>query len=371
MTLHSRSRRRTYAATAGVAVAGLMLAGCADGGGTAGGDEDYVLTFASWATPGSSNEAIQEEWIRMIEEATDGRITFDVSGAGALCAADEIPECVRDGRADVGQTISDYAPQLFPQTTVVSIPFITQNADATHETLYALSTEHEGAAQLWEQNNLKMLGHWPAGRLLLGSDEPVTSIDDVADLRWRMAGPYMQAAVDTIGAGNVALTAPETYEAVERGVVDAVAFPMDGLVSYQLKDILPQWTDPGIGQYTTVGQWMNLDVFNGLPDDLQQAVQSVNDEFNSGPAMDVFREVTTEQCDTILETIDGIDEWDPAATDEWEAAVGDDLQKKWIDDATANGLEDAAGYLEMYQDELAAFDESVVEDPSLTCAGRS
>ena len=97
----------------------------------------------------------------------------------------------------------------------------------------------------------------------------------------------------------------------------------------------------------------------------------MNDEFNSGAAMEVFREVTLAQCDVILETIDGIDEWEASATDEWEAAVGTDLQEKWIDDAGANGLEDAEGYLQMYQDELAAFDESEVEDPSLTCAGRS
>ena len=107
MTLHSRARARTFASGAGIAAAALLLSGCAHGGGAASGSEDVVLTFASWATPGSSNEAIQDEWIRMIDEATDGRITFDVSGAGALCAADEIPECVRDGRADVGQTISD------------------------------------------------------------------------------------------------------------------------------------------------------------------------------------------------------------------------------------------------------------------------
>lgn len=371
MAMKTRGHNRAYATICSLAAAGLLLTACSGTDGSGDGEDSHVLTFASWATPDSSNEAIQDEWIRMVEEATDGRITFDVAAAGSLCAADEIPECVRDGRADVGQTISDYAPQLFPQTTVVSIPFITQNADATHEALYALSAEHEGAAQLWDDNNLKMISHWPAGRLLLGSENPVDSIDDVADLRWRMAGPYLQEAVDTIGGSNVALTAPETYEAVERGVVDAAAFPMDGLVSFQLKDILPNWTDPGLGQYTTVGQWMNKDTFEGLPEDLQQIVQEVNDEFNAGPAMDKFREVTLEQCDVILETIDDIDEWDQSATDDWEDAVGDDLQEKWVEDAGSNGLEDAEGYLEMYKEKLAEFDDEIAEDPSLTCSGRS
>lgn len=369
----SKSRRRKTALTAGLAVFGLLLAGCAGGGDDdteASGEETYEMTFASWATPGSSNEAVQDRWMEMIDEATDGRITFEVSMAGSLCDADEIPECVRDGRADIGQTIADYAPHLFPQTTVVSIPFITENTQAMNRSLWALTTEHEGAEQLWQDNNLKMLSHWPAGRLLLGSQEPVESADDVAALTWRMAGPYTQYAVDTVGGSNVALTAPETYEAVERSVVEAVGFPIDGLVSFQLKDILPQWTDPGIGQYTTVGMWMNHDVYDGLPD-LKTAVDEVNEEFNAGPASETFADVTLEQCDVILEDIDQIDEWDPSETERWREAVGSDLEERWIADAEADGLVDAEEYLQMYKDNLEEIGDDVDEDPSLVCSGRA
>jgi|SRR5690625_16057 len=368
----SKARPRTTALAAGVAAFGLVLAGCGGGeGDDASGEETYELTFASWATPGSSNEAVQDRWMEMIDEATDGRITFEVSMAGSLCDSDEIPECVRDGRADVGQTIADYAPDLFPQTTVVSIPFLTENTQAMNRALWALTTEHEGAAQLWQDNNLKMISHWPAGRLLLGSQEPVESIDDVADLTWRMAGPYTQYAVDTVGGSNVALTAPETYEAVERDVVDAVGFPIDGLVSFQLKDILPQWTDPGIGQYTTVGMWMNYDVYESLPEDLKAAVDEVNNEFNAGPASETFSEITLKQCDVILEDIGQIDEWDPSETERWREAVGTDLEERWISDAEADGLTDAEQYLQMYKDKLEEIGDDVDEDPSLVCSGRA
>jgi len=363
--------KRGVSLVGGLAAFSLLIAGCGDDGDKASGEETITLSFASWATPDSSNEAVQDEWMEMIEEATDGRIEFEVSMAESLCDSDEIPECVRDGRADVGETIADYAPDLFPQTTVVSIPFITENTQAMNKALWELSAEHDGAAQLWEDNNLKMISHWPAGRLLLGSQEPVDSVDDVADLSWRMAGPYTQYAVDTVGGSNVALTAPETYQAVERSVVDAVGFPIDGLVSFQLKDILPHWTDPGIGQYTTVGLWMNNDVYEDLPDDLKDAVDEVNEDFNDGLASEAFSETTLEQCDVILDTIGEIDEWDDDETEKWRDAVGDDLEEDWIEDAEAAGLTDAEEYLQMYKDKLDEIGDDVDEDPSLVCSGRS
>src|SRR5690625_6561342 len=89
----SKARPRTTALAAGVAAFGLVLAGCGGGeGDDASGEETYELTFASWATPGSSNEAVQDRWMEMIDEATDGRITFEVSMAGSLCDSDEIPD---------------------------------------------------------------------------------------------------------------------------------------------------------------------------------------------------------------------------------------------------------------------------------------
>ncbi|WP_221583373.1 TRAP transporter substrate-binding protein DctP [Microbacterium sp. G2-8] len=362
-------RTRTFTAAAGLAAAGLILAACGGDGGDGG--ETVTLSVASWANPDSVDEAVMEYWTSEIEERSEGRITFDISYAGALCAADEIPQCVVDGRADVGQTIADYAAQMFPQTTVVSIPFLTQNNQAFTQAIWELSTEHDGAAALWEQNGLKLVGHNPAGRLLLGSNEPVESIDDIAGQRWRMAGPYTQMAVEEAGGSNVALTAPETYEGVERGVADAAGFPMDGLVAFQLKDILSYWTDPGLGQYTSTGLWMNLDTYEGLPDDLKQIVDEVNEEYNQGGVADVFEEVTLEQCDPVLETIEQINEWDESETERWREAIGTQGEEKWIADAESAGLQDAESYLELYKEKMESFEGETPKDPSLVCSDKA
>lgn len=373
-----RRARNSAAGTASTTVTAfttsVLLAVGLTACGESGTDADsgsIELDVASWATPGSVSEQMGNWWYEQVEERTDGRITFNVDAADSLCSASEIPECVRDGRVDVGQTLTDYSSQLFPQATISSIPFLNNNSDAVTQAVYELSQEHQGAAALWDENGLHPIAHVPPGRLLLGGHTDLASIDDLQNLRLRMAGQYAQHAVDAIGVNAVSLTAPETYEGLERGIADAAAFPLDGTVTYQLKDVLPEWTDPGVGTYTTIGMWMNKEVYDSLDAELRSIVDEVTEEFNREHAQRIFTEVTTGQCDALLEDIGDLHQWDESETARWSDALGDALEDRWVEDAERNGLEDAAEYLAAYQDKLDSYEGEVREDPAIECAGRS
>ncbi|HEY4536691.1 MAG TPA: TRAP transporter substrate-binding protein DctP [Enteractinococcus sp.] len=363
--------KKTLKSTALLGVLAVVLAGCSGDSNADDGQETVELNVASWATPDSLSEEMADWWYTEIEERTDGRVTFNIDAADSLCSAAEIPECVRDGRADIGQTLTDYSSQLFPMASISSIPFLSPGSEPVAKAIQDLSTEHEGAAALWEQNKLQPIAHIPPGRLLLGGDTELSSIDELQGLRLRMAGQYAQEAVDAAGANNVVLTAPETYEGIERGVADAAGFPLDGTVAYQLKDILPEWTDPGIGTYTTIGMWMNKDVYDGLPDDIRQVIDEVTDEYNAEHVHRIFNEVTTAQCDLLLDTIGDLKQWDEAETDRWQDAVSVDLEARWVEEAERDGLTDAAGYLEAYKQKIDEYKDDMEADPSIACAERS
>lgn len=372
MTMKSTFQRRfsrTARITAGLGVVALGLTACG-GSAQSPGTEKIELNVASWATPGSVSEKMGNWWYEEVEKRSDGRVTFNVDAADSLCSASEIPECVRDGRADIGQTLTDYSSQLFPQATISSIPFLNPNSKAVTQAVHELASEHKGASALWEKNGLHPIAHVPPGRLLLGGHKDLSSMASLKDLRLRMAGRYAQRAVDSVGANSVTLTAPETYEGLERGIADAAAFPLDGTVAYQLKDVLPAWTDPGIGTYTTIGMWMNADVYGNLPDDLRQIVDAVTDEFNTKEAQRIFSDVTLGQCDSLLETISDLKQWDEAETQRWKELLGDSLEAQWVKDAERDGLEDAAGYLAMYKKKLDSYEGELGLDPSVECAQR-
>lgn len=378
----ARRRPRPWAVAAAASSAALLLAACGGGdgdgdgeGGATGGaadGESTELVVATMAEAGTVGEAVQNWFVSEVESRSEGRLTFDVTAPNSLCPANEISVCTSDGRADVGVSIPDYTPQMFPQITVVSVPFVAADQQALMQALYDVNHEHEGAMQVWDDNNLTMIAHWSAGRLVMASDEPVESIEDMQGLRWRVSGPYLQRAVEAAGGSNVALAAPETYEGIERGVADAASFALDGMVAYQLLELLPHYTDPGTGHYNTFGMWFNRDVYEGLPDDLRQIVDEVTTEVNGGEGTAAFREVAEEQCTTVMEheNVQSFTRWSEEATQEWQDLVGEELRTQWVSDAEGNGLSDAQSYLDTYMGLLEEYDEGDESDPTLECIDR-
>ncbi|GAB3618290.1 C4-dicarboxylate TRAP transporter substrate-binding protein [Okibacterium endophyticum] len=368
-------RRQTRA---GLAAAGLactvtlLLGACAGGteeGGGGGDEETFEFTLATAATAETPNAAVQDWYLDRVEEASDGRITFDRTATEALCKAPEVVDCVRDGRAQIGVTVPDYTPQYFPTLSVVGIPFINQNSQAITAALYNVHTEYEPAQLLMEQNGLHYVSAWPVGRFILGTEEPVENVGDLAGLQARSSGPVIQQVLTEAGMNIAAITASETYEAVERGVINSVGGAIDFPVNYKLMELLPYWSDPGIGQYSTFGMWFSQDAYSSLPDDLKQVVDDVTEELNGGEGVRAFNDQAAGQCDQMLDapTVEGFTGWSESATEEWEAEVGDSAEQKWVEVAGDAGLEDPESLLDFYKTALDENADAEYTDATLDC----
>jgi len=365
--------RRGVAAGAATA-AMLLVAGCSGGvvtengsGGTT--EPDVTLTLVTAAVQGTPNAAVQDWFLDELESRSEGRIAIERTEAYALCAAPEIADCVRDGRAQIGVTIPDYTPQYFPSTSMVSIPFIGQNWRAITNALYDLHTENENAKAIMDRNGLHYLATWPVGRVLIGTKQPVENPEQLAGLSARVSGPLAQQLFQEAGVNIVALPANEAYEGVERGLVDAVAAGMDFPVNYKLNELLPYWTDPGLGQYSAFGMWMSKDTYESLSDDLKAVVDEVAAELSSGAAAEVFNTQALEQCPQMLEatTVEDLDAWDESVTDAWRETTGDTMLEGWVALASGQGLEDAQGVLDDYLDSLEEYSDTEVNDAVLAC----
>lgn len=363
----SRAARRPIVALA--LVGALALGACSSGGDSADGDDAVELTLATAAIAGTPNAAAQDWFLDAVEEATDGSVTFDRTAPESICAAAEIVECLRDGRADVGVTVPDYTPQYFPTVSVAGIPFVGQNSAAITASLYDVHTNDEQAVALMEQNGLRFVSAWPVGRLLLGTDAPVESVADLEGISARASGPVVQQVLSDAGMSITAVTASESYEAVERGVIDAVGGAIDFAVNYRIMELLPYWTDPGIGQYSTFGMWFSADAWERLSTEQQEAVAAVEEEFNDGAAVEAFNEQATEQCDLMLEatTVEDLTAWDEDATQEWVDAVGDSARETWTSVAGDFGLGDPDAYLDAYESSLEEHADLEYVDATTSC----
>lgn len=364
------SKKSLKALTIG-SIAALALASCGgDGGDAEGGEETHTFTLATGALEGTPHSAVEQRYLDLVEERSDGRIQFDRTSFEALCPMDEVVDCIRDGRADIGTTVTDYTPHMLPSLSVVSISFLNTDLYATTAALHDMHTEYEPAMELLDQNNLHYISTWPVGAMFIGTQEPVENLDDLEGLRARAAGPVTQQTLESAGVNVNAITASETYESLQRGVIDSVAAALDFAVNYQVTEQLPYWAEPGLGQYTAYGMWWSKSAYESLPDDLREVVDEVTQEQNYGEATETYNASMRDVCDGMLESPDVEDfiRWDEEATQEWRDQVGDDAEGLWFDIMEDYGFEDAEEYLQEYKSayESHASDDNPV-DAGLSC----
>src|SRR5699024_3093002 len=98
-----------------------------------------------------------------------------------------------------------------------------------------------------------------------------------------------------------AITAGETYEGLQRGLIDSVASALDFATGYKINEQVSYWTDPGLGQYSTYAMWWNSSAFESLPEELQAVVEEANAEFNSGLLTETYNEAVSDVCQGMMD----------------------------------------------------------------------
>jgi len=216
-----------------------------------------------------------------LRELTDGDVVIEVHPAGARVGATEVYDAVSGGAFEFGHTASyyyvgkDQAHGFF-----TSIPF-GLNAQQTNAWFY----DGNGMA-LWNELNARDgLIAFPAGNtgVQMGGwfKKEIHTPDDIMGLTMRIPG--LGGGVFNRAGGNAQNVAPgEIFLALERGTVDAAEWvgPYDdeilGLHRAATYYYGPAWQEPG----PALGLYVNLDVFDGLPADIQGAIASVAQAVN-------------------------------------------------------------------------------------------
>lgn len=365
---NQQGRTSRITKVAAVAAAALLgLAACASGDTSADDNGVHTFTIANGALEGTPHAEVYETYLELVEERSDGKIEFERSSFEALCPMAEVAQCVSDGRADFGVSVPDYTPNVFPTITLAGVPFLSPDIQAATAALYEMHTTNDQALEVLEKNSLHYAATWPVGTLFIGSKEPVESVEDLAGLSMRASGPATQAVLEDAGANMNALTASETYEGLQRGVIDSVASALDFATGYRVNEQVGYWTDPGLGQYSTYGMWWNSNAFDRLPDELKTIVNEATEEFNNGLLTETYNTAVQDVCQKMMDapTVENFDRWDESATEEWRAGAAELGESVWLDQATGAGLEDAQGYLDAYS---ASYESHISDDNPVDAA---
>ncbi len=224
------------------------------------------LTLVSgWTSPAQGNVKL-EEFVKRVNEKGKGKVFIDYKGGAEIAPITESPGLVRDGVFDLVHTTPGYYGGLCPEAVLAYY------APPDPSVLRKI-----GFNNIMDEVHRKKMGCtylgmlWRGEKFIILSKKPITSADFSG---WKMHSiPIYTTGLKYLGASTVALSVPEFYTALERGVVDAVPLPM-GTVSLDLKlyEVSKYILHPPIPITTSATLLVNAKRWDGLPSDVKKLI---------------------------------------------------------------------------------------------------
>ena len=170
---------------------------------------DHTLTISSWAPPGHGiNAKMWPGLIKMMEEATDGRVTAEIKyGLGSPPAQMDL---VLDGAADMTIVFHGYQAGRFVATKLIELPGYEGNAEAASVAYWRVHEKH--LASVDEHRGVKLIALHTHGPAQLHSDKKVTSLDGISGMKVRVPGGVGSEVGAALGATGIKVPAPKVYE---------------------------------------------------------------------------------------------------------------------------------------------------------------
>lgn len=310
----------------------LGTAACSSGGGAPdGGDgsaQSFKFTMASAVAQTHPSGQATTQWMDRVTELTDGRVTFDAVWSGALLPGNELLAGVGDGRADIGHTSASWHMAELPHASIVTVPFVSYDGEASTRALNELYTTNQAMHDEFASAGVELVSAQPLDVVLLGSKTPFQDISALQGQQVRATGEWIKA-LSLVGAEPVGVPYGETYEALQRGVVNGYALNWEAVYDLQLQEVAPLMEDPGVGQVSNMMLIFNSQKWASLPEDVRAAFdQATTEQVDSLSA--VYEQLNKEQCQTIVDGGGKFSTWNDAAQKQWRDTAADTTRDAWI-----------------------------------------
>lgn len=232
---------------------------------------EYTLRFAHlFPSVSSQHKDIFQAWADQVNKGSKGRIDVQMYPSSTLAKPPALYDSVINRIADVSVAIQGYTANRFPLTQIVELPGISNNA--THGSCIIQGLYDEGLISN-EYKKTKPLFLFTHGQGHIHTTEKsIEKPSDLAGLRIRRPSAVVAKLLEGLGAKPVGIPAPQSYQSVQRGVIDGVSLPWEAQYVFRLNELTKKHTEIG-GLYTlSFVVSINKDVYQSMPADLKKVI---------------------------------------------------------------------------------------------------
>ncbi|MCK3769370.1 C4-dicarboxylate TRAP transporter substrate-binding protein [Microbacterium aerolatum] len=272
-----RRRARILARLASVGTMALLLSGCA----LTPSLENYSATapaqlrYADYAPATASGPF--DSFAAELTERTGGRVEVEPYWGGSLLSSKDLPSGLRAGIADIGIFTATQHPSEYPvtnwlaKTASLAEPEFPRGILQSYAGFAEFAYTSPAVIEQFEALGLKVLV--PLHTVLnydIICTSPITTLEEARGMRVRSGGPLWDGEMRAAGMIPVTVAIDETYEGLQRGIIDcAIANPRTAM-TYGFWDIAKHYTSIPFSGINSQYVVMNQTSWNALSEEDQQ-----------------------------------------------------------------------------------------------------
>lgn len=233
------------------------------------------LNYSVFFPPTHKNAILAVKWAKEIEKRTGGRVQITVFPSGTLTPADKCYDGVVKGISDIGFSVFAYTRGKFPLTEVSDLPLGIKSGQVATRVINDYYKKFK-PREFDEVKVMYLHGHGPG---ILHTKKPVRKLEDLNGMKIRCTGMAAKI-IKVLGGIPVAMPMPDTYDAINRGVVDGSMAPQESLQGWKWGEVV-KYTTQNYGASYSTGMFvvMNKKKWESLPPDIQKIIERVNQEW--------------------------------------------------------------------------------------------
>ena len=196
-------------------------------------DKTVTLKISLWVPPAHPLVPATQAWAKSIEAASGGTIKATVFPSEQLGKAFDHYDMARDGIADVTYVNPGYQPGRFPIVGAGQLPFVFNDGKKGTQ---ALNDWYRKYA-VTEMKDTRMCFAFIHDPGALHGRKKIVVPGDLKGMKVRPAQSTIGEMVKLLGGTNVQASAPESRDAIERGVADEITFPWGSMFLFGIDKV--------------------------------------------------------------------------------------------------------------------------------------
>jgi TRAP-type C4-dicarboxylate transport system substrate-binding protein len=235
----------------------------------------FFVDFAGHVGEPKIRACLQE-----LERRTNGRVKITFYPSEALGKAKDHLNMAITGIADIALTILGYTPGRFPLSEIFELPILWPSGEVGSRVAWEIYEKY--LQKEFAEVKVVQFGILDPYNIMT-TKKPVRTLANMRGLRLRSGNPRQVEMIRAWGASPINITSFDTYDSLQKGMLDGVFLPYASISDYKLDEQLNHYTSLGLGagQSAVV---MNLKTWKSLPPDIQKIFDELS---GSGVSMKV------------------------------------------------------------------------------------